>query len=323
MAEYMQAGMLVLVMGDDLAGVDDAFAEEVTSMEETSGRRADRLSTVSEATRHVASCGLFDPEPAVAVSSCLDALVGGTPARRCREELGTVLAANPRACVVMRMGRRPTGAAAERELVSAVKVAGGRIRVVALPPSYNRIPWLLGYADRHGIALSERAAKLVLECIGDGDVGVAAELVRSLGEEMNSMSRSELLKLVPSASESTYTRIRRAIVARDAVALRQCRSELPDGPQGDRTFASKARYATQKLLLASSIDWSRKDLLAHGKGTYGDRYARSLMSEAASSGGRERYARAYVALGRILVSMTGYGDGAMPDADTIIMAIVA
>lgn len=318
-----RTGRVTLVMGTDPAGTDDAYEEEISRMGEEAGRPADRVGSAGEAVRVLVSCGLFDPDPVLAVSSCSDALKASASARSTRRELLAALAANPSAAVVLRLGKGASRTAADDELVSGIRSLGGDVVVRDMPPGGNRIPWLLGYADRHGVDLSEGAARLVLSILNDGDFAIAAELVRSLGPELNSMSRSELLPIVPAATESTYTRMRTAVVERDAVTLGRIRAEMPGGPSGDRAFVTKLRYAVQMLLTASVIDWSRKDVLAHGRGEYGDRYASRLMAEASRSGGRERYSRAYVGLCRLVTSMTGFGSGAPPTPDDAILVAVS
>lgn len=318
-----RGGRVVLVMGTDPAGVDDAYEEEIARMGERAKRPVDRVSTAGEAVRVLVSCGLFDPDPMLGVSSCADALKTSAASRETRQELLAAIAANPSAEIVLRFGKGASRTAADNELISGVRGLGGSVVVRDMPPGGNRVPWLLGYADRHGVDLSEDAARLVLSILNDGDFAIAAELVNSLGPELNSMSRAELLPIVPAASESTYTRMRTAIVNRDAVTLGRIRAEMPDGASGDRAFVTKMRYAVQMLLTAASIDWSQKDIIAHGRGEYGDRYASRLMAEAARSGGAERYARAYADLCRIVTSMTGFGNGPAPTTDDAILAAVS
>lgn len=314
-------GRLVLVMGSDLAGVDDRWEQELEAMRRPGDAAPGRFPDVAGATAYLASCSLFDPSPAIGVSDCAEAMRANAQGRRMRDDLVSVLAANPSAAVAIRLGKRPGGTKAEDDFVSALRGLGCEVARVDVPGRRARVPWLMGYAERHGVALGEGAASLVLDVVGDGDASIAAELVRSLGEELNLMGRDELLGLVPAASESTYTRIRQAIVDRDAERLRQCRHELPEGPSGDRTFATKSRYALQRLLIASCIGWDRKDVLAHGRGEYGDRYAGQLISEAARSGGRGRYARAYARVSGLVTAMTGFGDGSPATMDALMGAL--
>lgn len=313
---------VTFLTGTDMAGVRDRYDEVLSSMSDA-GRDAPSFGTMEEGVYYLSSCGLFDPQPRIGISSCTDAVRSGTAAKGIRRGFDAVIRANPDAEVVVMLGKKPGRTAAETELASIMSSIGAEVVTVNVPYAARRVQWLLDYADRHGSSLAESTAATVIECIGENDLSVAAELVSSLGNELNEMRRSEILSLVPVASESTYTRIRKAIVARDAVALRQCRRELPDGKSGDRMFATKARYAVQRLLLASGLGWERKDVLAHGKGNFGDSYARTLMSEAAGSGGQARYAAAYAGLCAHVTALTGFSNRPDPDMDAIMATLLA
>lgn len=314
---------VTLLTGTDKAGIRDRYDDLLAGLSADAGRDVPSFRTLSEGSLYLASCGLFDPSPVIGIASCEDGLRSTTAAKATRGEFKATVEANPDAVVVAMLGKKPGRTAAETELMGIMRDVGATIERIDAPFAAGRVQWVLDYADRHGTDLEERTARLVIECIGDNDLSVAAELVSSLGNELNGMRRYEILALVPVASESTYTRMRRAIVARDSVALRQCRRELPEGRAGDRMFATKARYAVQRLLVASGIGWDRKDILAHGKGGFGDSYARSLMSEAARSGGQGRYARMYSELCAHVTTLTGFSNRPAPDLDSILGTLLA
>lgn len=314
---------VTFLTGTDRASIRDRYDAMLADLSAGGGRDVPSFSSLSEAVYYLASCGLFDPSPTMGILSCEEAVKSTTAAKGLRRALRAAVEANPSATVVIMLGRKPGRTAAEADLVSVMSALGARIETIDAPPASRRVQWVLDYADRHGTPLAEQTAATIVECIGENDLSVAAELIRSLGSELDGMRRSEILTLVPVASESTYTRMRKAIVSRDAVALRQCRRELPDGRAGDRMFVTKARYAVQRLLLASGLGWERKDVLAHGKGGFGDSYARTLMSEAASSGGQARYARAYASLCAYVTALTGFSNAPDPDMDAILGMLLA
>ena len=322
-ANGMQRAQVTMLSGTDRAGIRDRYDELLSALSKRIGRDVPSFRTLAEATGYLTSCGLFDPSPVIGVASCEDAVKSGSGPKAIREEFAATVAANPGAVIVAMLGKKPGRTAAESDMARILSDIGARVESIDVPFPARRVSWLLDYADRHSVSMMEATARTVIECIGDNDLSVAAELVSSLGNELDGMRRSEILELVPVASESTYTRMRRAIVARDANALRQCRRELPEGRAGDRTFVTKSRYAVQKLLLASGIDWSRKDLLAHGKGGYGDSYASNLMSEAARSGGTSRYSRIYARLCSYVTTMTGFSNRPAPDFEAILATLLS
>lgn len=314
---------MMMLTGTDKSGIRDRYDEIVAALERKFGRDVPSFRTMGEATAYLMSCGLFDPSPAIGILSCEDAVRSGNGPKATREEFEVTMAANPNAMVVAMLGKKPGRTAAETDMSQMLARLGAKVESIDVPFPAKRVTWLLDYADRHGVSMAEQTARTVIECIGENDLSVATELVSSLGNELDGMRRSEILALVPVASESTYTRMRRAIVARDANALRQCRRELPEGKNGDRTFVTKSRYAVQKLLVASGIDWSRKDLLAHGKGSYGDSYASNLMSEAARSGGQDRYSKIYARLCSYVTTMTGFSNQPVPDFEAILATLLS
>lgn len=314
---------LMFLTGTDKSGIRDRYDEILGSLSRREGREIPSFRTLADGTAYLTSCGLFDPSPTIGILSCEDALRSGTAPKSIREEFRATILANPSATVVAMWGKKPGRTAAETEMSRMASELGAKTETIDVPFPAKRVAWLLDYADRHGVPMEERTARTVIECIGDNDLSVATELVASLGGELDGMRRSEILALVPVASESTYTRMRRAIVARDANALRQCRRELPDGKAGDRMFVTKSRYAVQKLLVASGIGWDRKDLLAHGRGSYGDSYARNLMSEATRSGGQARYSRIYARLCAFVTTMTGFSNRPSPDFDSILATLLS
>lgn len=314
---------ITILTGTDKSGIRDRYDELLGALACQEGHDIPSFGTLAEGTSYLMSCGLFDPTPVIGILSCEDALRSGSGAKSAREEFQATLLANPSATVVAMWGKKPGKTAAETEMGRMLSALGAKTETIDVPFPAKRVAWLLDYADRHGVSMEEQTARTVIECIGENDLSVATELVVSLGNELDGMRRSEILALVPVASESTYTRMRQAIVARDANALRQCRRELPDGQSGDRMFVTKSRYAVQKLLVASGIDWGRKDLLAHGKGSYGDSYARRLMSEAARSGGQVRYSRIYTRLCAFVTTMTGFSDQPVPDFDAILATLLS
>lgn len=321
--EAPRGARMLMLIGTDKSGIRDRYDEVIEILSKKEGRDVPSFRTLAEGTSYLTSCGLFDPSPVIGILSCEDALRSGSDAKRTRDEFRATVAANPAAVIVAIWGKKPGKTAAETQMRSMLSELGAKIETIDVPFPAQRVAWLLDYADRHDVGMREETARTIIECIGDNDLSVAAELVTSLGNELDGMRRSEILALVPVASESTYTRMRRAIVARDANALRQCRRELPDGKAGDRMFVTKARYAVQKLLVASGIDWSRKDLLAHGKGSYGDSYASNLMSEAARSGGQERYSRIYSRLCSFVTTLTGFTNQPAPGLDAILATLLS
>lgn len=314
---------IVVLTGTDKSGIRDRYDEIIEALSRREGRDVPSFRTLTEGTGYLTSCGLFDPSPTIGVLSCEDALKSGTTAKSARLEFQATVLANPSATIVAMWGKKPGRTVAETEMTGILSSLGAKTERIDVPFPARRVAWLLDYADRHGVSVEEQTARTVIDCIGENDLSVATELIASLGNELDGMRRSEILALVPVASESTYTRMRRAIVARDANALRQCRRELPEGKFGDRMFVTKSRYAVQKLLVASGIGWDRKDLLAHGRGSYGDSYARSLMSEASMSGGQSRYSRIYARLCSFVTTMTGFSNQPVPDFDAVLATLLS